>query len=522
MDPSKTGSDIAAMGNTWSLLRAIMGGTEEMRNARETYLPKYDGESDSTYENRLRRSVLTNYLEDAVRNAVSLPFRRDIQIGDSIPEDVSSLFRNIDLMGNDINQFSRNLLEDGALMGYGFILVDFSKNETDGTIAGENAANLRPYFVFVKADDVLGIYTQIDGANEIVTHFRYRETDVVLNDEYEEEIRERVRVYKPGEYEVWEKVQGEWKVVDGGPMTITTHVPVVPVWCGRRVRGFQVRPLFLDLAYKQVEHWQSASDQRNILSFSRFPMLAVSGAGKAAESEIVIGPSRVLATESTDGRWYYVEPDGHAIESGRRDLEDLKEEMRILGLQPLVSRVGNITATARALDETRVHSAVQVLAMNLEDALRRATSMIEQWLGREPQEEYDITVNRDFGLSIRDTAEVDSLIRSRITGEMSRYTFWSELKRRAVLSPDFDPAAEQARLDQEFAAGQIPFTVSAKLPSLPTDDAEKDLSGDMNITNTFAEIQGARNKAFKQGRAPVGSTGIESPSKNANTLIGDR
>lgn len=510
------------MFESWTLLRAIMAGTPEMRNQGETYLPKYDGESDTTYENRKKRSVLTNYMEDAVRNAVSLPFRKDVELGENIDDDLKELFKNIDLLGNDITQFSRTLLEDGGLMGYGFILVDFSKNETDGTLKSETEALLRPYWTFVKADDCIACYTEIVGDREKVSHFRYKETIIRLDEEYKEVKVERVRVYKPGEYEIWEKDKGEWKIVDQGPMTIDDEVPVVPVWCGKRISGFQVRPLFMDLAYKQVEHWQSASDQRNILSFARFPMLACSGAGGTSDTEITVGPSRVLMTEAADGKWYYVEPKGDAIEAGRKDLEDLKEEMRILGLQPIVGKYTNVTATSRALDETRVHSAVQVLAMNLEDGLIRAADFTERWLNREPTPDKEIKVNRDFGLSIRDTAEIDSLIRCRITGEISRRTFWDELKRRGTLAPDFNSEEEQAQLDLEWSQGQIPFTVSAELPSVQPTAGEKNLNSDMNLTNTFQEINGARNKAQAKGKAPYRADAVKSGTKDNTSLLAQK
>jgi|GEM_PF-4638906 len=85
--------------------------------------------------------------------------------------------------------------------------------------------------------------------------------------------------------------------------------------------------------------------------------------------------------------------------------------MRILGLQPLIQRTGHVTATARALDETRVHSAVELLAMNLEDAIETAMRYTDRWLGNEREEGhlYGFQVNRDFNLSIREAAEVDSL-----------------------------------------------------------------------------------------------------------------
>jgi len=516
IDPSILSSDALAMQNDWALMRAIMGGTEAMRAAGEKYLPKYEGESQTAYNNRLKRTVLTNYFEDALRNAVSLPFRKPIVIPESLPDDLKDICRDIDMMGNDLDQFCRILLEDSTMMGYGFILVDWARNEAANLKEQKDAGADRPYWVFIRADDVLGVYTSIVGGREVVTHFRYRETSVELDEStFKEALVERIRVYRPGEYEVWVRRKGDGKQADWvkeeqGDMVARQplpFVPVIPVWCGRRLGGFRVKPLFLDLAYKQVEHWQSSSDQRNILSFARFPMLAVAGAQGADDAELVVGPSRVLTTTDVEGRWYYVEPRGHAIETGRRDLEDLKEEMRILGLQPLIQRTGHVTATARALDETRVHSAVEVLAANLEDAIEIAMRFTEMWLGREKDDKelYGFRVNRDFNLSIRETAEVDSLIRARITGEISRRTFWAELKRRNVLSPDFDPELEDETLKDEFLTGKIPYSVSAKLPSLPKAPGESEANDAMALRSEFGSLEAARNTAFRKGRSNIGS-----------------
>lgn len=510
-------SDILFMQNDWQMLRCIMGGTEAMRAAGERYLPRYEGESQKSYDNRLKRTVLTNYYEDALRNAVSMPFRKPIRIPDDMPKELKDICADVDMMGNNLDQFCRIALEDSTIMGYGFILVDFGRNEATNLAEQKQAGADRPYWVFVRADDVLAVYTSIVGGREVITHFRYIERGVEVDETtFKETEVERIRVYMPGRYEVWVRRKGEgqnssdWTRETTGDMIAQKpldFVPVVPIWCGRRLGGFRVKPLFLDLAYKQVEHWQSSSDQRNILSFARFPMLAVAGAQGSDEEALVVGPSRVLTTTDPDGRWYYVEPRGHAIETGRRDLEDLKEEMRILGLQPLIQRTGHVTATARALDETRVHSAVELLAMNLEDAIETAMRYTDRWLGNEREEGhlYGFQVNRDFNLSIREAAEVDSLIRARITGEISRRTFWAELKRRNVLAPDFDPEEEDKILEQEFLTGKIPYSVSAKLPSLPKAPGEEKVSDAMALRSEFGDLEAARNTAFRKGRSNVGS-----------------
>ena len=97
------------------------------------------------------------------------------------------------------------------------------------------------------------------------------------------------------------------------------------------------------------------------------------------------------------------------------------------------------------------------------------------------------------------------MIRARVTGEISRRTFWAELKRRNVLSPDFDPEDEDKVLKEEFLAGKIPYSVSAKLPNLPKDPNEKELNRLMDIRNTFAEFEADRNTAFRKGRSNIGS-----------------
>lgn len=453
------------METMWQMLRTVMAGTEAMRQAATEYLPLFPAETKAAYALRLERTVLTNLFEDAVRQAASLPFKKPVQVNDETPGWLRDISEDIDLGGNDISQFSRKVLEDGIIAGYSFIFIDYTR--TDGTKAAENlaqekAANARPYWVHIRADDMLAIYINRVNGHDVVTHCRFREI-VNVRTGFEEVAVEQIRVLEPGQYWVYQKQQGEWKVVESGAMSVP-DVPVVCVMCGREATSrFVVKPLFLDLCYKQIEHWQSSSDQRNILTFARFPVLAVAGAGTNEDGSAAlpegIGPNKMLATTDPQGKWYYVEPTGKAIESGQKDLDTLVEEMRILGLQPTVGTPGSVTATARALDEARVHSAVQVLALNLEGALNEALEKTLKW--RADSGTASVYVNRDFGISLRDSREIDALLRSRVAGELSRLTFWNELKRRNVLSVDFDADEETAQLEKEE---QLGITIPGVLP----------------------------------------------------------
>jgi len=91
----------------------------------------------------------------------------------------------------------------------------------------------------------------------------------------------QVRVLKRDVFEVWQPVEVEnagkkesvWQVVETGVNTLG-KIPLVPFYALRT--GFmQSRPPLLDLAYMNVEHWQSSSDQRSILHTARVPLLTV-------------------------------------------------------------------------------------------------------------------------------------------------------------------------------------------------------------------------------------------------------
>jgi hypothetical protein len=125
--------------------------------------------------------------------------------------------------------------------------------------------------------------------------------------------------------------------------------------------------------------------------------------------------------------------------------------MHRIGLRPLMagSSPGNITATARTIDETQANSEVQAFALATRDAIARAFQ-IGMGYARKGSESQpvDVRVNTDFlPLTMNEGGEL--LLKARATGDISRQTFWEELRRRSTLAETFNADEEQRRLDQE-------------------------------------------------------------------------
>lgn len=454
------------MAGKWALPRALMGGTAAMRAAGEAYLPKEPAEGDKAYKNRLDRSTLFNAFARTLNGMTGKVFSKPIVLAEDVPEAIAAQLEDADLAGRNIDQFARDVFLGGGQTGISHILVDMPPGEAPKNRADEIASGRRPYFVHIKAEDLIGWRVESIAGRDTLTQIRFREHATVDDGEYGQKVEERIRVLWRDRYEVWTKqdkadAQGnQYALTDEGAVTLG-EIPLATYYANRT--GFMcAKPPLEDLAYLNVAHWQSSSDQRHILHVARVPILfgrnltTVDEDGKPIE----IGPNRMITSSDQYGDLKYVEHGGQAITAGRDDLKDIEDRMRVMGLEVYMPQTsGNTTATGKAIDSAEQNSLVKNMALNLKDTLEQALVYMAKWQ-RLGDSGGSLTVNTDFLAMTAQTAQdVANLITARQNGEISRETFWSELKRRGVLADDFDPEAEEARLLEEDVNTLMPDNI---------------------------------------------------------------
>ena len=458
-NPSLTSSAYEYMKPDWHLCRTVYEGTGAMRRAGREFLPQYERETDREYERRLNATTLTNMLRLAVLNAVGRPFSKPLTIADTSSQVVFEWAKDFDMEGHDINVWGRRAMREGLIDGMVHALADHV-----ALPSGLNAKEFmelgggRPYISLVPAQHLLAAYTDFIGGVKRCVHARIREFQTYLVG-FREEKRERVRVLEPGYYQLWEAGPGGWGIIEEGELLKANGepwlwVPLETFYAGTSDIDYVVTPPFLDLAYKNVEHWQSTSDQRNILTKGRFPMLAASGVDpnsvKDESGNLVVGPHTALVSEDPGGKWYYVEPGGAAISAGERDLEHLEKAMTILAMDPVQTSPGGSaqTATGKTLDDAKARAPLEIWARDFANFLERCVQNMFAWLAMDDAK-VGIEVNTDFGLNIADIGELTTLTTLRSMREITRSTLYAELKRRQVLQENFDPELEEALLEIE-------------------------------------------------------------------------
>jgi hypothetical protein len=434
------------------LPRALMQGTRGMRRARNKYLPKLAAESQANYDSRVQRSVLFNGFKTTVGQMVGRVFAKPIVQSADVPAQIKDFCEDLDLTGRALSVFARDAFADAMVTGIGFILVDMHRavQRADGlpaTRADQIKAGLRPYCVYIPIENLLGWKSEQVGGVETLTMVRLRECVTVPDGDYGEKEVEQIRVLRPGFWETWRKSETQanaWALYEEGTITLN-KIPLAPVYLNRT--GFMTgAPPLEELADLNACHWQSASDQRNILTIARVPILF--GTGFDSETILEIGASSLIRNSNPNAKLEYVEHSGQAIGAGDKDLENLERQMQTAGLQLLVDKPGGKTATGEIRDDAKENSQLASMAASLQDALEHAFGFMAEFLGLGQDAGGSLVVNKEFVVP-SGWGDIAQLLAARVAGEISRETYWSEMQRRGFLADDFDREVEAARLASE-------------------------------------------------------------------------
>jgi hypothetical protein len=421
-----------------ALIKSVMGGTDAMRQAAETLLPKYPMETATAYNNRLKMNVFLNMFDMTLNSLVSRPFGTPIKVGEDVPKEIVEFLDDVNMQGDSLDRFCRNWFKDGLAKGLSHVLVEFPETASkDGlrTLKDDMDEKVRPYLVHIPPENVIFAWAQVENGKEVLKHVRIFEavTEMV---EFSEVFIEQIRVLEPGNVKIYRKNDKKKWVIHREFSTTLDFIPLVTFYADRQ--DFMLsKPPLKDLADLNIRHWQSMSDQIAVLTVARFPMLAASGVG--AEDKVTVGPNVLLSNNDTAGRFYYVEHSGKAIEAGRKELEDLEEKMASYGATFLRQKTGNHSATARALDSAEVSSSLEDMAFGFEDSLNTAMYYVALWMKKNNGGTFQLKKN--FNLSQKSESALTALLEARKLGDLSREEYLKALVLLEVLPPDFDIAA---------------------------------------------------------------------------------
>lgn len=430
------------------MITALLGGTAAMRAAGKTYLPRWPNEEEAFYQNRLAVATLFPAFSRTVEVLSGKPFSRPVTWDEKVvPARIREMFTDVDLQGTNLHSFLGDICEEAMAYGLCGILVEHPPADKQLSRAEERQRGLRPYFVKVSANSLLDYDSERVNGQETFTMLRFVEMVSERDPENEFVVKdiEQVRVLNPGRWRVYREKRNEtsgaleWQLHDAGTTSLN-KITFVPVYGDKR--GFMNgRPPLAELAWLNVEHWQSRSDQQTILHVARVPVLF---GKKLGDGPISVGAASAIMSDEDEADLRYVEHSGKAIEAGRTDILDLEEKMRQVGAELLVIKPGHRTVVQTLTDKEAATSALQRMVCDLTDAARQALQYLAEWTGE--AEGGHITIFSDFGATTLAEASADFLVGMYKTRALSDETLFNEIQRRGLINSELRWADEQVRI----------------------------------------------------------------------------
>jgi hypothetical protein len=482
-------SERAAMESTWALIGDIMKGAEAARNPSRGYLPKYEAESDDEFRRRLACAPWRPIFADCVATLVAKPFTRDVTLGEGASARMQEFARNVDMQGNNLTVFARKVFADAIEHGWTCILVDYPDMAGAVTIADEMATGARPYFVHVPARDFVALYRNEIFGDDSISHARIAES-YVQRVGYNEERINQVRVMEPGLWEVWQQVTNvtanrspratsAWTMTSSGKISRggKSSVPMAFLRLGEMDGPVMCQPPLRDLADMQIELFRALSRKDEVMTFSAAPMLRIIGIQKPDEA-LPTGPRHAIYVPASEGNPSvdYLQPNAANIREIRDDIEGIMNDMRRLGMQPMLQKA-NVSVAGTLEDAAKAHSVLQAWAMMLKDTLEQAFVLAAEYMGN-GEAAPSVDVHTDFTAGAESATTVTALSAARQRGDISRRTWWQEAQRQNVLSPGFDADQEDELLAEEAEAlegeEEIDPVTGQPVAALPRDRSAPD------------------------------------------------
>ena len=457
-------------------MRDCVGGTHAIWAGGEKYLPRNAAEKVKDFERRARFTEFYNVTKRTIVATVGQVFAREPVLGEDVPATFLDHAEYIDGDGNHLRVFAALLFIDGLTAGYAGVLVDAPVVEGSLSLAEEEARGIRPYWVPVRAEDIVSYAEERFGAKQELTmltlrslvdervgQFGYREVT-----EYRvwrlEQTDAGARVVTVETYRLLEAPQGSLQTAteyaSTGVKVIVrncTRIPYAPYVSDSPVCSLAGPPPLLDLSDVNLGHYRTSADRRWLMHLACVPVPVRKGyvAPQEGNRPMRYG-TNVLQDLPKDGDFFWRSPDVGVFAPAADELRRLEHQMSALGMA-FMSSESNVaeTAEAKRIDASASRTTAAMAAERLDDCIELAMSFHCEMIGQATigvggmLSGGSFKTNREFDDAMLAPDDVRVLGELRDRGDLSRATMWQLLKEGNRLPAAFDNLAEAQRIADE-------------------------------------------------------------------------
>lgn len=387
------------------------------------YLDQFLREDNSDYNKRKLKANLDNYVFRTCDSIKNIIFRKPISTDNVTNNELKTwLEEDIDLNGNDINEFSKKVLVNAVRDGKSYILVDSPIIPDDVvTKADEADAKVRPYLVNIKRADLIN--WDMDEFGQY--------TMVLFNESY---------VVKSGLFGVEKKVQQKAMFNDG--TTIIFRDDKEYLRFEREVKEITLIevddkdiPPLLDMAKLNITQMNRMSEQDNYVRIGSCPFPITYGSIETDTPQTLSISQGLRFPNKQEGGFEWAELKGKNYQISESHIKSLIEKMENISISFAVD-VNVKTATQVQAEATEDESKLSDYAQKIELAINNAIMYMYLYNPTLKGDNY-VSVNKDFASNVLSPEQFNILMQLRLNNELS-YELFIQMLMQGEIIPYLD------------------------------------------------------------------------------------
>lgn len=449
--------------NDWSKCRDASAGQRAVHAAKQTYLPKLEGQTDSEYKAYRERALFYEATGRTVEGLTGMIFRKPPTIEAGGMQD---FIEDVTLDGTNLAGFAQDMTKDVIEVGRSGILVDHPVVQIEGTVtqARVEAMNVRPFFKRYDAESIFN--WRVERVNNVTALVEVRLHETVEEDgedEFEVVKHEQIRVLQLFEGKYQQRVFRKSKNADKKDEWVEiTENPIVPLMNGKALDYIpfvfvntdstspkvQDAPL-IGLVNVNISHYKTTADLEHGAHFTGLPTAVITGHTKGDDESFRIGSTTAWVFSQSDADAKYLEFEGKGLETLQELLKEKEEKMAALGAQMLTpSARRNEAAETAEIRHMGENSVLSSISQTLSEALNTALEYAAAWInsGTTPA---TIKLNTDFMPAFITPQMMRELLQAVQSGRISPRTYFENMKRGEIIDSEKTYEQEQSEIETE-------------------------------------------------------------------------
>lgn len=435
----------------WKRCRDVIGGTDDVKDAAEIYLPRLKAQSVEDYQAYKKRANFFNATGRTHSGLVGMIFRKPPTTDFPLGEVIDQVVANIDLSGNPLDVFSRTIVEEILEVGNIGVLVDYPVAPPiyPLTVAQAQELNLRPCFKYYCRESIINWrYTVVNNAKtlemvvvkETIEIQGQPEFTIKYQDQYrvldlDESGLYRIRLYQIQEYST------DAVMMPGYPFYPTmngqalNYIPFKFI-----VEDDDNEPPLLDLVDVNLSHYRSSADYETGCHFTGLPILYVFGYNvqnpDGSPAPIIVGSDTALVLSNPEAKAGYIEFSGQGLQSLVDNLDRKQQQMALLGARIIADQPKGIEAADTAnIHRVGENSVLADIAIEVSLSMTQCLKWFFDWMSIDSSQ-VSYQLNRDFSPVTVDGPTLTAYIAALQNGALSEEELFDLLQRGDLIEAD--------------------------------------------------------------------------------------